>query len=413
MMKMPIGQCPHALVLCLCTVNLLSFCPSAPAAPDEVTLPKPVRAVWDVAKAHRELTPTRERICINGLWRWQPATGPIDAVPGGAWGFFKVPGCWPGITNYMQKDSQTLFAHPSWKDRRLSEITRAWYQRQIAIPAAWAGRRITLSVEYLNSYAVVYVDGRRAGEIRFPAGEVDLTAICRPGRKHLLSIAVVALPLKGVMLSYSNTASAVKVKGSVARRGLCGDVYLVAAPPGARLGDVKVDTSVRKGLITCTAVLEGLDAGRRYVLRGRITEGGRDVRQIVGKPFQGSDVKGGRTALTESWRPEKLWDIHTPGNIYTLRLSLLDAGGKVLDEALGVRFGFREFWIDGRDFYLNGSRIYLSAVPLDNAQVGWTTPRSALRRRATKAHGRACCASRASGSTSSTRTTTAASRALT
>ena len=35
-----------------------------------------------------------------------------------------------------------------------------------------------------------------------------------------------------------------------------------------------------------------------------------------------------------------------------------------------MRFGFREFWIDGRDFYLNGTRIYLSAVPLDNAQIG-------------------------------------------
>ncbi len=370
MMKMPIGQCPHALVLGLCTVSLLSFCPRAGAASDEVTLPKPVRAVWDVAKAQRESTPTRERICINGLWRWQPATGSIDAVPGGTWGYFKVPGGWPGITSYMQKDSQTVHAHPAWKGQRLSQITRAWYQREISLPAAWAGRRITLSMAYLNSYAVVYVDGKRAGEIRFPAGEVDLTGICRPGRKYLLSIAVVALPLKGVMLSYSNTASAVKVKGSVARRGLCGDVYLVAAPAGAHLGDVKVDTSVRKGSITCTAVLKGLDATRRYVLRGRITQGGRDVRQIAGKPFQGSDVKGGRMALTESWRPQKLWDIHTPGNTYTLRLSLLDAGGKVLDEALGVRFGFREFWIDGRDFYLNGSRIYLSAVPLDNAQVG-------------------------------------------
>ena len=40
------------------------------------------------------------------------------------------------------------------------------------------------------------------------------------------------------------------------------------------------------------------------------------------------------------------------------------------DAALPLRFGFREFWIDGRDFYLNGTRIFLSAVPLDNAQVG-------------------------------------------
>ncbi len=35
-----------------------------------------------------------------------------------------------------------------------------------------------------------------------------------------------------------------------------------------------------------------------------------------------------------------------------------------------MRFGFREFWIDGRDFFLNGTRIFLSAVPLDNAQIG-------------------------------------------
>ena len=35
-----------------------------------------------------------------------------------------------------------------------------------------------------------------------------------------------------------------------------------------------------------------------------------------------------------------------------------------------MRFGFREFWINGRDFYLNGSRIFLSVVPLDNAQIG-------------------------------------------
>ncbi|MBI2478112.1 MAG: hypothetical protein HYV60_05535, partial [Planctomycetia bacterium] len=50
--------------------------------------------------------------------------------------------------------------------------------------------------------------------------------------------------------------------------------------------------------------------------------------------------------------------------------SLRRADGQLLDAALPEPFGFREFWIDGKDFYLNGSRIFLSAVPLDNAQVG-------------------------------------------
>ena len=43
-------------------------------------------------------------------------------------------------------------------------------------PGTWAGRRIALEAEYLNSYAAVFVDGKKAGEVRFPGGELDLTA---------------------------------------------------------------------------------------------------------------------------------------------------------------------------------------------------------------------------------------------
>src|SRR5206468_1039846 len=82
------------------------------------------------------------------------------------------------------------------------------------------------------------------------------------------------------------------------------------------------------------------------------------------------DLKGGRIAITEKWKPEKLWDIHTPENRFLAQVSLVEASGKLLDAAPLQRFGFREFWIDGRDFFLNGTRLYLSAVPLDNAQLG-------------------------------------------
>ena len=54
--------------------------PSAEAS-DDAKLPRGVTRVWDMGKAHRESTPTRERICINGLWRWQPAKNPSGAVP--------------------------------------------------------------------------------------------------------------------------------------------------------------------------------------------------------------------------------------------------------------------------------------------------------------------------------------------
>jgi len=128
-----------------------------------VSLPSGVKAVSDLSKAYREATATRERICINGLWRWQPVVDTSERVPANNWGYFKVPGCWPGITDYMQKDCQTVYTHPSWRSMRLRDVTSAWYEREIIIPADWSGRRIAIRIEYLNSLALVYLDGNKAG----------------------------------------------------------------------------------------------------------------------------------------------------------------------------------------------------------------------------------------------------------
>ena len=361
---------PAATVWLIVVLALVSLNPRVWADDAVVNLPAGVKAVWDINQAYHETTPTRERICLNGLWRWQPADAHSDQVPAANWGFFKVPGCWPGITDYLQKDSQTLYAHPSWKDVKPGGITAAWYEREMTIPREWAGRRIALSVEYLNSYAMVFVDGVKAGELRFPAGEVDLTAACAPGTGHRLTLLVAALPLKGVMLSYTDSASAREVQGTVERRGLCGDVYLVSTPRGPNITDASVDTSVRKHELTIRAAVNGLEPAGHYRFHTRFMKDGSIVKEFSSPSFQASDLRDGRFTFTERWMPDKLWDIHTPQNTFDLQASLVAAGGQVLDTDWVQRFGFREFWIDGRDFYLNGSRVFLSAVPLDNAQVG-------------------------------------------
>jgi hypothetical protein len=367
------AMCASAMSLWLAAWGVL--CADAAAEDAAATLPDGVRAVWDLPAAYRESTTTRERVCINGLWQWQPARDAADALPRTGWGYFKVPGCWPGITDYMQKDCQTVYPHSSWQRLRLADITAAWYQREITIPAEWGGRRIVLHAEYVSSFATVLVDGQQVGELRYPAGEVDLTAVCRPGARHVLSLWVVAMPLKGVMLSYGDTASARQIKGEVARRGLCGDVYLASMPAGPRIRDVQVVTSVRQWSISVDTALEGLADNTKYVLQVRVAVGPDTVREFQSEPVEKSQLQNGRVTIAEGWKPEKLWDVHTPQNMYDLQVTLCDANGKALDAGLPARFGFREFWIEGRDFYLNGTRIFLSSVPLDNAQVGaaWAT----------------------------------------
>ena len=175
------------------------------------------------------------------------------------------------------------------------------------------------------------------------------------------------------MLMFNDTNAAQAGAGRVERRGLCGDVYLVGAPAGACVGEVKVDTSVRKGQITLSAALENLTPHGKYTLLATITDRGQKVREFTSRTFDAGDLQDGRFALIEDWKPEKLWDLHTPQNMYEAAVSLVESGGTVLDAALPLRFGFRELWIDGRDFYLNGTRIFLSALPLDNAQVSALT----------------------------------------
>jgi beta-galactosidase len=345
------------------------------ATAGEAPLPAGVTATWDPAQAVTEATATRARLCLNGLWRFQPAAqeprdpGAAVGVPEAGWGYFKVPGCWPGINDYLQHDTQNVFPDPSWKDAKLGALAAAWYQREVTVPAGWSGRRIALSADYLNSYASVYLDGTRAGELRFPGGELEITALAGAGR-HLLSLRVMAMPLKAVMLSYGDTSSAKEVKGAVARRGLCGDVWLVSTPAAARIAAVRVATAVRNGSITVEAGLDGLVAGGSYRLQAQISDHGALVHEAASPVFAAGELKDGRFAFSAPWQADKRWDLTTPGNTYQLSLTLAEAGGRALDTALPQRFGVRELSIAGRDFLLNGTRIFLSAVPIDNAELG-------------------------------------------
>ena len=334
----------------------------------DATLPTGVKAVWDLGKAYCETTPTRQRISINGLWRWQPADELGETVPADNWGYYKVPAPWSA-------NSQTLYPHPAWKSKRLTATDVAWYQREISIPDAWQGRRITLYAEYLNSYAAVYLDGKRLGDMYFPSGEVDITSACRPGRQQVLSLCVKAVPLAAVMQAFTDTSAPKTVKGSVELRGLCGDVFLVSTPQGARIDDIKVHTSVRKWTITFDVALQSLESGKSYRLRAQVSDRTQKLKSLTSDPFTAADLKDGRFSLSSAWKPDKLWDTNTPENMYDLEVSLVDPNGSVRDVFCPVRFGFREFWLEGRDFYLNGTRFHSFVIPFDNAQMGaaWAT----------------------------------------
>ena len=175
-------------VVAIVALQLVSVCwltgIDASARGDEFAAPLPdgVQAVWDVEKAFRETTSTRERICINGLWRWQPAGASQGERPKATGVTSRFPAAGPASPTTCRRTVRRSSHIRAGGTSDSSQLAAAWYEREITVPADWDGRRIAVSVEYLNSLAVVFVDGKRAGELRFPGGELDLTSLCRPGR---------------------------------------------------------------------------------------------------------------------------------------------------------------------------------------------------------------------------------------
>ncbi len=58
------------------------------------------------------------------------------------------------------------------------------------------------------------------------------------------------------------------------------------SPTAARISDLRIDTSVRKGEITFNAGLDGLAADASYTLHARIADAWRKVAEFTSPPLR-------------------------------------------------------------------------------------------------------------------------------
>ena len=316
----------------------------------------------------RQSSQTRETICLNGLWRFNPEFSEAPKTPPGSnrgWGWFKVPGVWPQSSNGDQK----FLMPPGFDDADLLKLEQAWYQRPLNLPASWNGRRILLDFTMVQTYARVLVDGHPAGEVFFPGGLLDITALARPGGSQVLTVLLVARPLEREANVFMAPDRIITSKASLKNKGLTGDVFLRSQPMAEALGDVHVITSTRQNTIAFDTALSPTGRGQRR-LEARIYDQGKLVQTFAGNLCETAVAQTGRIAFTNAWADARRWDLDSPRNLYTAVVTLRDEKGKVVDESLPIQFGFREFWIQGRDFFLNGSRIHLRPIFLKNVAEG-------------------------------------------
>ena len=232
-----------------------SFLPAS-AAEEPFT----AKVLWDPAGAWRQASPTREAICINGLWQFAPVlNGEANEPPAqtDAWGWFKVPGIWP--RGRSQSAVQRVLGSDGKVARQeLAGFDQAWYRREIRVPGDWAGRRVFLDFTMLQTHARVFLDGKPAGQVQFPGGRLEITEHAKPGEQQTLTILATARPLEELATSYSAPERVERTRARIALRGITGDVYSSSEPKQDALGDIHVITSTRAGTITLDSQLVDL-----------------------------------------------------------------------------------------------------------------------------------------------------------
>jgi len=255
---------------------------------------------------------------------------------------------------------------------RKQDVKSCWYERELDIPASWKGRRIVLSFDEIDLDAVVFVDGRRIGEVLRPEGGLDLTGHVEPGR-HVLRVYVtadyvgVSRSLEEDVWMYGNRLEHVRAwcggdmkKFRPGRLGLTGSVRLRAVP-FTSIEKVLMLTSFRKKEIGAVAWLRSRDGlpGARVGIRVLEDSDGSEAFKAtvpIGDVAKGASM----VRFAAPWKDFVPWHVGAP-HLYRAEICLRDKSGKLVDAYPPITFGFREVWTEGREIMLNGVPFRLRA----------------------------------------------------
>jgi beta-galactosidase len=359
----------QASTTALAGATLLPSLALADSQSADAALPAGMSLNWDQTKIET-VNAKRSRALLDGLWRFMPAVAGDAAPPKLGWGFINVPGSWARrqvedrsanlvVSTKLRSPLLVRGSGPQWEhyDDDGSRVASAWYERQVPIPAEWQGRMVSLRFDRVCTDAIVYVNGVDCGQVPWPWGSVDITRAVTPGQTANVQVLVAAIPDAGLVGIFMQNAfldvnySAAKLK----TRGLTGNVYLESRSSEAHVTDAFVRTSTRKKELALDVDLAGVaQAGRVHFVADMLNEKGEVEKSFM--TDAAVEVRDTQTVTVSwPWANPRLWDVDRP-NLYTLRLTVKGAG---LDDQYNQEFGFREFWTEGRQFYLNGTVIRL------------------------------------------------------
>ncbi len=220
----------------------------------------------------------------------------------------------------------------------------AWYQRDIDIPKAWAGKRIALTLERTRWQTDVYVDDKLIGSNRSLVAPHDFDLGLLSAGKHRLSIRI---DNRMLAPTYRPDGHAVSDGEGSTWNGIVGRIELSATSP-VWIDDAQVFPNLATKSAEIRVKLGNL-TGRAG--QGKLGAGGV-LAPVTWTP------QGGEATLTVPMPDAQAWSEFAP----VLQHLTLTLAGPSADDRRELTFGMREIKIDGAHIRLNGELFHFRAT---------------------------------------------------
>ena len=277
---------------------------------------------------------------LGGVWGFQPATEIGGKVPREGW------------------QPMTIAKEDTWKRnhwgkhrQEWAKATCGWYRRRFVVPEAARRRHLRLRFGAVHTEAEVWLNGRKIGRhvggltpFELPVGAVPGDGACELIVGCRSSLAKIEPQPLGAMHRF--------------HAGIWQKVELLDLPP-LHVADVFVMPSVQERRLRVLVTVRNASPDEAVVpVSAEVFVSGRKAAPVLRLSAVAVPVPAGQerqVELVAPWADARLWSFEDPF-LYDLVPRL---GGQA---GVPVRFGFREFRVDGEDLRLNGDKVRLKAT---------------------------------------------------
>lgn len=284
--------------------------------------------------------PDAAPVALPGSLAVQRRGDPVDAQT--AWTGTIFDRSWFSAPEYAPYRPPASVRMPCWLTPDNVFVGAAWYRREIEIPAAWVGRRVTLHLERPHWATRAWLDDRALGGCDSLAAphEYELGVFAAPGR-HRLTLRVD----NRMIVAVGENAHSVSDHTQGNWNGIVGRIELRATAT-AWIDDLQIYPAVATRVVVVKGRVGAL-AGVPRPNEVMLAVSQRGVR--VAAPIAADGRFVAELALGAE---AALWDEFSPV-LHELEARLPDG------EVRCVRFGLREVRREGRRLLLNGRPLFL------------------------------------------------------